>query len=109
MLEAVCLTRDDHPDKPTWLVNLGNSSLIRFQRLGDLADLNRSISVFGEAVHLSPDGDKPAWLINLGNSLIELLLSRFKHLGDFADLNKSISIRIQLKSPDEFYTMMYKP
>jgi hypothetical protein len=43
--EAVRLTADGHPDKPSILNNLGNSLLRRFERLGDLSDMNKSVSV----------------------------------------------------------------
>ncbi|KAJ6599666.1 CHAT domain-containing protein [Mycena sp. CBHHK59/15] len=89
MLEnAVQLTPDGHPDKPSRLNNLGGSLFRRFERLGELDDLNQSLSRFEAAVALTPDGhpDKPGWLNNLGNSL----LSRFEHLGDLNDLDQSI-------------------
>jgi hypothetical protein len=72
------------------LNSLGNSLLTRFERLGDLGDLNKSVLRGEDAVYLTPDGhpDKPSWLNNLGNSL----LTRFERLGDLDDLNKSVSI-----------------
>jgi hypothetical protein len=56
-----------------------------------LEDLNKSVSIREDAVHLTPDGhtDTPSILNNLGNSL----LKRFERLGDLEDLNKSVSIR----------------
>ncbi|KAJ7833961.1 hypothetical protein B0H14DRAFT_2324833, partial [Mycena olivaceomarginata] len=61
----------------------------RFERLGDLGDLNEFISKKKDAVLLTPDGhpDKPGRLNNLGNSL----LARFERLGDLGDLVESIS------------------
>ncbi len=87
--EAVRLTPDDHPHKPSWLNNLGLSLLGRFKRLGDLSDINKSVSVKEEAVRLTPDDHphKALWLNNLGNSL----LGRFKRLGDLSDMNQAIS------------------
>jgi hypothetical protein len=70
--DAVKLTPDSHPDMPSRLNNLGGSLIRRFERLGDLEDLNRSIQVFEDAVKLTPDShpDMPSRLNNLGNSLL---------------------------------------
>ncbi|KIJ29507.1 hypothetical protein M422DRAFT_269041, partial [Sphaerobolus stellatus SS14] len=85
--EAVELTPDGHPDKPSWLNSLGSSLLTRFEQLGDMTDLNQSVLKKQEAVELTPDGhpSKPSRLNSLGNSLI----TRFKKLGDMTDLNQS--------------------
>ncbi|KAF8135924.1 CHAT domain-containing protein, partial [Mycena galopus ATCC 62051] len=86
--DAVQLTPGGHPDKPAILINLGNSLSGRFERLGDLSDLNKSILMFEDAVQLTPDGhhDKPGRLSNLGNSLLD----RSQRLGNLNDLNKSM-------------------
>ncbi|KIJ45381.1 hypothetical protein M422DRAFT_166732 [Sphaerobolus stellatus SS14] len=86
--EAVQLTPDGHPDKPSRLNNLGRSLLARFERLGDMTDLNQSVLKSQEAVQLTPDGhpDKPSRLNSLGCSL----LTRFDRLGDMTDLNQSV-------------------
>jgi hypothetical protein len=70
------------------LNNLGNSLLGRFERLGDLSDLNKSIMMKEDAVRLTPDGhpDKPARLNNLGNSLS----GRFEQLHDPQDSEKML-------------------
>ncbi|KAF7348828.1 hypothetical protein MVEN_01402800 [Mycena venus] len=70
------------------LSNLGQSIRARFERLGDLDDLNKSVSMSENAAHLTPDGHpaKPSMLNNLANSL----LRRFERLGDLHDLNKSV-------------------
>ncbi|KAJ7865997.1 CHAT domain-containing protein [Mycena olivaceomarginata] len=89
MLEdALRLTPDGHPDKPSLLNNFGSSLACRFEQLGDLSDINKSVLMKEDAVKLTPDGhpDKPGWLNNLGNSL----LSRFERLGDLSDINKSV-------------------
>ncbi|KAJ7923361.1 CHAT domain-containing protein, partial [Mycena leptocephala] len=77
-----------HPAKPSCYNNLGNSLRHRFERLGSLPDINRSVVILEAAVMLTPDGhpDKPSRCNNLGNSL----LSRFKQLGDLADLSQSV-------------------
>ncbi|KAJ7934314.1 CHAT domain-containing protein [Mycena leptocephala] len=81
--DAVQLTPDGHPDKPSLLNNLGNSLLGRFKWLGDLSDINKSVLMKEDAVRLTPDGhpDKPSSLNNLGNSL----LGRFERLCDPQD------------------------
>ncbi|KIJ34190.1 hypothetical protein M422DRAFT_182363, partial [Sphaerobolus stellatus SS14] len=86
--EAVQLTPDGYPDKPSLLNNLGSSLLRRFERLGDMTDLNQSILKFQVAVQLTPDGhpDKPSRLNNLGSSLF----TQFRWLGDMTDLNQSV-------------------
>ncbi|KAJ7127712.1 CHAT domain-containing protein [Mycena epipterygia] len=89
--DAVRLTPEGHPDKPSRLNNLGGTLRRRFECLGDLADLNKSVSMREDAVHLTPEGHpgKPSMLQNLGG----VLLCRFEHLGDLTDLNKSVSMR----------------
>ncbi|KIJ26069.1 hypothetical protein M422DRAFT_192716, partial [Sphaerobolus stellatus SS14] len=86
--DAVQLTADGHPDKPSLWNNLGNSLLTRFEQLGDMNDLNQSVLKFQDAVQLTADGhpDKPSLLNNLGNSL----LRQFEQLGDMNDLNQSV-------------------
>jgi hypothetical protein len=86
--DAVHLTLDAHPDKPSRFSNLGISLLARFDRLGDLDDLNKSILVLKDAIGLTPDGhpSKPSYLNNLARCLVR----RFAHLGDHADLQQTI-------------------
>ncbi|KAF8135902.1 CHAT domain-containing protein [Mycena galopus ATCC 62051] len=86
--DAVQLTPDGHPDKPSMLNNLGNSLSRRFKRLGDLSDINKSVLMNELAVQLTPDGHpgKPSMLKNLGNSLS----CRFGRLGDLSDITKSV-------------------
>ncbi|KAF7366233.1 hypothetical protein MVEN_00500600 [Mycena venus] len=89
MLEdAVALTPDGHPGKPSLLNDLSILFISRFEQLGDLNDLNQSILRIEAAVTLTPDGhsNKPSLLNNLGNSL----LARFERLGDLNDLNQSV-------------------
>ncbi|KDR73809.1 hypothetical protein GALMADRAFT_142238 [Galerina marginata CBS 339.88] len=70
--------------------NLGSSLFRRFERLGGLNDVNKSVLMFENAVQLIPNGhpDKHSWLNNLGNSL----MSRFERLGDLNDIKKSVLI-----------------
>ncbi|KIJ34392.1 hypothetical protein M422DRAFT_182179 [Sphaerobolus stellatus SS14] len=91
--EAVQLTPDGHPDKPSRLNNLGHSLFRQFEQLGDMTDLNQSVLMFQEAVQLTPEDhpEKPSRLNNLGNSL----LRRFEQLGDRTDLNQSSVLKFQ--------------
>ena len=54
--DAVQLTPDGHPDKPSRLNNLGNSLSCCFEWLGDLNDINKSVLMKEDAVQLTPDG-----------------------------------------------------
>ncbi|KAF8185227.1 CHAT domain-containing protein [Mycena galopus ATCC 62051] len=71
-----------------FLNNLGRSLIGRFERLGDLDDLNQSVLKYAAAIALTPDGHpgKPSYLNNLGTSLVR----RFERLGDINDLKQSV-------------------
>ncbi|KAJ7132576.1 TPR-like protein [Mycena epipterygia] len=89
--QAVCAYNDavrDDPGAPIHLADLGNSLRCRFEQLGSLPDINRSVVILEAAVMVTLDAHpaKPSRCNNLGNSL----LSRFKRLGDLADLNQSV-------------------
>ncbi|KAJ7851773.1 CHAT domain-containing protein [Mycena leptocephala] len=86
--DALQLTPDGHPDKPSRLKNLGISLFRRFEQLGDLSDIKKYVLMFEDAVQFTPDGhpDKPFRLNGLGSSL----LRRFERLGDLSDINKSV-------------------
>ncbi|KAJ7127988.1 CHAT domain-containing protein [Mycena epipterygia] len=89
--QAVCAYNDavrDDPGDVIYLADLGRALQHRFERLGSLLDINRSVVILETAVALTPDGHpgKPAGLNSLGNSL----LSRFKRLGGLDDLNQSV-------------------
>jgi tetratricopeptide (TPR) repeat protein len=64
--------------------------MCRFDRLGEMGDIEKAILNLQDAVQHTPDGhvDKPDQLSNLGNSL----LSRFDRLGEMEDIEKAISI-----------------
>jgi tetratricopeptide (TPR) repeat protein len=84
------MTPDGHPYKPSMLTNVASALLTRFKRLGDLDDLNRSVSTGEDAVSLTPDGhpNKASRLNNLGGSLFR----RFKSLDAIDDLDRCLSI-----------------
>ncbi|KAG8857703.1 hypothetical protein FRB91_011018 [Serendipita sp. 411] len=87
--EAVSLTSDDHPGKPSRLSDLGNSLLARFECLGNLDDIENAIARHQEAVDLAPEDHphKPRWLSNLGNSLA----TRFKRRGNLNDIHNAVT------------------
>ena len=80
---------DGHPDQPMYLSNLGAAQRIRFNRLGDLSDLENAISNLEKAVQLTDDKHprKPAFLSNLGSAQ----QTCFERLGDLSDLENAIS------------------
>jgi hypothetical protein len=55
---AVRGTQGDHPSKADHLNNLGNSFATHFERLGEVADIDRAICNPGDAVQRTPD-DRP--------------------------------------------------
>lgn len=66
------LLPDDHANKSSFLHNIGNSFLRRFERSGDLADIDKAISFHEQAEHLTPDdhASKSRCHTNLGVSLL---------------------------------------
>ncbi|KAJ7469111.1 TPR-like protein [Mycena latifolia] len=80
--------RDD-PMSAMYLSNLGSALCQRFQRLGDVVDINQARDLCATAVRMTPDGhrDMVFRLNNLGNSLSQ----RFERLCDLTDLNESVS------------------
>jgi hypothetical protein len=83
------LTDDGHPNKAMYLSHLGLSQLVRFKRLGELTDIEDSISNQYTALQLTKDGhpNKPIRLSNLGLAQ----RTRFDHSGELTDLENSIS------------------
>ena len=69
--------------------NLGNSFLSRFERSGELVDIEEAISAHKDAVRLTPDGHalKPSRLANLGQSFQH----RFQRLRNHHDLDNAIA------------------
>ena len=63
----------------------------RYKRSRNVVDLQRSISLREDALHLTPDGHphKPLRLNNLDRSLS----TRYERFGDVVDLERSISLR----------------
>ncbi|KAF8598565.1 hypothetical protein BDV93DRAFT_593856, partial [Ceratobasidium sp. AG-I] len=90
------LTPEGHSDRPSRLHSLGASLHTRFQRLGDPADLDKSIDYKHQAMLLTPEGhsDRPSRLDSIG---VESNTYRPLSLGN--DLSASIhSFRSAAKS-----------
>jgi tetratricopeptide (TPR) repeat protein len=91
--QAILILRDavqhDHPDRARALAHLGNSYGLRFEHLGEVADIDCAISNQEDAVQCTPDDhvDKAGRQTDLGNSY----LRRFQHLGDIVDIDRAIS------------------
>ena len=66
--QAVAASPADHPDRAWKLSNLGHALRRRFERTGDLADLNTAVSAARQAVAASPadNPDRATFLSNLG-------------------------------------------
>ena len=70
------------------LASLGTALSYRFDRLGELEDLEEAILKWRDAVNHTPDGHphKPSYLSNLGVSL----RCRFNRLGELNDPDDAI-------------------
>ncbi|WP_328842656.1 CHAT domain-containing tetratricopeptide repeat protein [Streptomyces sp. NBC_00258] len=81
-------TPADHPNRAEYLNYLGNALQARFERTGDLSDLDQAIATRQEAVQTTP-ADHPnedLYLHNLGLALG----ARFRRTEDLLDLNQAI-------------------
>ncbi|KAF8581487.1 hypothetical protein K439DRAFT_1654054 [Ramaria rubella] len=74
--DALNLTPDGHPRHVSRMNLLGNTITRRFERFGDLVDIE----------HADDDPDKPLRLDNLGSSLMR----RFERLGSLTDIDNAI-------------------
>ncbi|KAI0312531.1 CHAT domain-containing protein [Amylostereum chailletii] len=98
--------------KVTCISNLGHSFGVRFQRLGELSDLNSAVAAHQEAIKLIPDdhatvikltpeghANRAAYLSSLGASF----LARFTRLGRLDDLDGAIHVQQQVDEliPDD--------
>ncbi|KAF8718912.1 kinase-like protein, partial [Rhizoctonia solani] len=85
---AVASISREHPNLPNQLANLGESHNSRFERLGELDDLETAIQYQTHALELTSDShpDLPHWLDRLALSQ----RARFRRLGDLKDLNMAI-------------------
>ncbi len=82
-------TPHDHPDRAAYLNNLGNKLGRRFERTGEMADLEEAIETARNAVQSTPH-DHPNRAACL-NSLGVFLESRFERTREMADLEEAIT------------------
>jgi hypothetical protein len=82
---------DSHQMKPVFFAVLGSSLQIRFNHLGDLADINRAIEYLTRSVLPIPTADltKVVGLKRLATSYE----SRFRRLENLADIGMVIDYR----------------
>ncbi|RYP49514.1 hypothetical protein DL768_004780 [Monosporascus sp. mg162] len=86
--EAVKATPCDHPDRVGRLINLAASLLTRFQRTGDVNDLNMAIERNEEAVEAVPR-DYPDQADMLTNLAVSFSI-KYERTGDLSDLKMAI-------------------
>jgi hypothetical protein len=86
----VAATSSDDAHAAMWLSNLGVALRVRFERTGQLTDLESAIEAGRAAVAALPDGhpDQAAALSDLGGTLLESYLST----GSVADLNTAVEV-----------------
>uniref|UniRef100_UPI0032EBDB13 CHAT domain-containing tetratricopeptide repeat protein n=1 Tax=Streptomyces sp. HSW2009 TaxID=3142890 RepID=UPI0032EBDB13 len=79
----------NHPDRFRYLSNLGVTLWFRFERVGDLADLDDAITAGRAAVQATPTSH-PA-RADMLSDLVLLLHARFEKVGDAVDLDEVIT------------------
>ncbi|KAF5340523.1 hypothetical protein D9758_015816 [Tetrapyrgos nigripes] len=91
--QAVDITPDGHASKASRLNNLGIAFQSRFERLGELGDIENAIQFQQQAVDITPDGhaSKASRLNNLGIAF----QSRFERLGELGDIENAIQFQQQ--------------
>lgn len=69
--QAIKATPISHPDRASWLNNLGNHLGSRHLQTGQMDNLKEAIRVSRKAVEATPNNhpDLTTWLNNLGNKL----------------------------------------
>ena len=87
---AVAATRADHPDRGTYLHNLGIAMEGRFERTGAEEDLDKAIVVSRQAVEASSADhrDRSMYMSSLGDAL----LLRFERTGARRALDQAIAL-----------------
>src|SRR5262249_61289249 len=86
---AVAATREDHTDRAPHLTNVGEALRARFERVGDLADINEAVVIGRAAVAATPTDhpDQTKYLRSLGKAL----QARFERVGDPANANEALN------------------
>ncbi|EXM12961.1 hypothetical protein FOTG_18569 [Fusarium oxysporum f. sp. vasinfectum 25433] len=100
---ALDSTPDDHPTRAVWLNGLGTKLSRRYERTGEMADLEEAIDLSKQALGSTPDDypNRAAWLNNLGDFLV--LRRRYERAGEMADLEEAIGLSRQAldSTPDD--------
>jgi hypothetical protein len=84
--DAVADAVEDDVDRPSYLSGLGAALGLRYERLGDVADLDRAISYSRDALAAAPPADRPS----LSHNLAANLAVRYQTRGNPADLTEAI-------------------
>ncbi|KIM86572.1 hypothetical protein PILCRDRAFT_815805 [Piloderma croceum F 1598] len=86
--EKSLLLHDDDPEKPEILVGVAHLFKVRYAQVQNDMDLDKAITVFNDAVALTPDGhpDQGARLLHLAG----LLLWRCQHHPSSSDFDRAI-------------------
>ncbi|EWC46494.1 hypothetical protein DRE_04217 [Drechslerella stenobrocha 248] len=85
---ALAAAPTNHPDRATFLNNLGYTLQRRFELIADLTDLNRSVDLARQCIEITPlsHPDRGLWLRNYGYGLG----TQFMQTGDLEKLNLAI-------------------
>jgi tetratricopeptide (TPR) repeat protein len=102
--DALELTPDDAPQVQlaTWWDLLGSCHYYRYDRAGNVEDLEESIRSHQKSVEFTEDGD-PALLVRLSNLGVPYM-SRFEHLGNLDDITEAVKVQertVNLSSEDD--------
>ena len=86
--QAITATPVTDPQHFGYVSNLGVALKIRYDRAGQIADINEALSAMAETVKATPAGSADAWrwLTNLGLAL----RSRYERIGETSDLNGAV-------------------
>ncbi|KAG8779157.1 hypothetical protein FRC12_024611 [Ceratobasidium sp. 428] len=93
MKQVAELAPSSHPDKPSYLSNLGIAYYALFNLLGELEHIRRAADCLEQSAALTPDGhpDKPGYLGNLGSAYMAL----FNRLGELEHIQAAVDCQTQ--------------
>jgi hypothetical protein len=103
--DEACTSMPEGPNKAEYLINLGFPFLGRFGLLKDTADLDRTTSLFEEALCITPEELPAIKKIRMLFPLHFMLKVRFEMLGHTSDIDRAIFLCRQLVAlyPDGLY------
>ncbi|EXL65084.1 hypothetical protein FOPG_18678 [Fusarium oxysporum f. sp. conglutinans race 2 54008] len=80
---------ENHPDRAAYLTSLGSRLRIRYERIGDIVDLEEAIQALQQSVNLTLEGhDRTARL----NDLANMFSLRYQRKGETRDLEEAIRL-----------------